>query len=388
MFDAIYNADVLIADITGANPNVFFELGVRFGLRKSVTVITTQDEKVPFDLLGERLIRYANRRDETALEEIVRTVCQGLDNTTHVDSPIIRNLDLHVLPREQWERVAGIRIKTLLEKAADESTSTRQRLDLVIQAVKDDPFSIEARLALARLYRERQDYSTGIEVIDESLQYFPKSWQIFRERGLILDKMQGAEHLPEAIETYRHALELESGNADLHCCLGGSLRRFALINSGSKRDDLLEQSLKHYSEAIALQRYDTYAGLNTLRLLLLMGQNMDTSKVASHIQRMFHLCAFEVADSGLNQTDKRWWKLFDFGDTQLFSRDPSKALMTYQDAVALIPDHQRSDTLKSPLRSWNELIEAEVMDSEMREGADQIISLLRAASEMPPLALS
>lgn len=384
MFNAIFSADVLIADLTGANANVFFELGVRFSLRRSVTVLTSQDEKVPFDLLGMRLVRYANGPDEDALNQIVDFVSTGLDSPDHVDSPIISKLDLHVLARDHWERVAGVRIKSLLDKARDPATGARQRLELVTQAVKDDPFSHEARLAQVQMFRQRQDYSSGQEAVDEALEFFGKSWQLLRERGLMFDKMEGDEFLPRAIDAYRQALDLQPDNPDLHCCLGGSLRRLALRGHPDKRAPILENALDHYSRAVSLERYSTYAGLNTLRLLLLMGRDAGDSSVQAHIQRMFHLCAFEVADSDLQQIDQRWWKLFDYGDTHVFSSNPQDAVKTYQDAINMIPKHIRPETLVSPLRTWRELVKADVLGKRIRDGAEEVISVLAGAASTTP----
>ena len=52
-----YEADVVIADMTGSNPNVMYELGLAHGLAKPV-ILLTQDEKTPFDLQTYRIIYY------------------------------------------------------------------------------------------------------------------------------------------------------------------------------------------------------------------------------------------------------------------------------------------------------------------------------------------
>lgn len=58
MFRAIQMADVLIADLTGSNANVFLELGIRFGVSNKVTILTTQEERqAPFDLNQMRVVR-------------------------------------------------------------------------------------------------------------------------------------------------------------------------------------------------------------------------------------------------------------------------------------------------------------------------------------------
>lgn len=54
MLDRIYNqistADLLVADMTGRNPNVFYEVGYAHALGKNVILLTQHAEDIPFDL--------------------------------------------------------------------------------------------------------------------------------------------------------------------------------------------------------------------------------------------------------------------------------------------------------------------------------------------------
>lgn len=52
------SSDVVIADLTGRNPNVFYELGVRHSLSKRTILIAQSIEDVPFDLQAYRVIEY------------------------------------------------------------------------------------------------------------------------------------------------------------------------------------------------------------------------------------------------------------------------------------------------------------------------------------------
>jgi hypothetical protein len=58
---AIERADVLIADITGANPNVLFELGYGDALGKSIIVLNQHVDATPFDIKDWRQITYAEQ---------------------------------------------------------------------------------------------------------------------------------------------------------------------------------------------------------------------------------------------------------------------------------------------------------------------------------------
>jgi hypothetical protein len=54
----IYSSRVVIADCTGRNPNVFYEIGVAHTLGRPVILITQNAEDVPFDLRHIRFIHY------------------------------------------------------------------------------------------------------------------------------------------------------------------------------------------------------------------------------------------------------------------------------------------------------------------------------------------
>jgi len=51
-------ADVILADLTSKNPNVFYELGLAHAITKPAVLITASMEDVPFDLRSLRVIEY------------------------------------------------------------------------------------------------------------------------------------------------------------------------------------------------------------------------------------------------------------------------------------------------------------------------------------------
>lgn len=54
----IKDADVLVAELTSKNPNVFYELGLAHALEKPVVLVSSNQEDVPFDLRHIRVILY------------------------------------------------------------------------------------------------------------------------------------------------------------------------------------------------------------------------------------------------------------------------------------------------------------------------------------------
>ena len=58
IWEGIGNAGTIIADVSGRNPNVMYEIGVAHTLGKPVVVLTQKIDDVPFDLRHYRCIVY------------------------------------------------------------------------------------------------------------------------------------------------------------------------------------------------------------------------------------------------------------------------------------------------------------------------------------------
>lgn len=58
IYDQIQKADVVVADMSGRNPNVFYEVGYAHSLHKRVILLTQSTDDIPFDLKHHRHIVY------------------------------------------------------------------------------------------------------------------------------------------------------------------------------------------------------------------------------------------------------------------------------------------------------------------------------------------
>jgi hypothetical protein len=102
--DQIFQADVVIADVTGSNPNVFYELGLAHAYRKPVIHLTQDPPKdVPVDIRQFEFIEYSLGRHEELLKK--------LDNAVH---------NIFV---ERYQEFYGIACNILAEFNADMGTA-------------------------------------------------------------------------------------------------------------------------------------------------------------------------------------------------------------------------------------------------------------------------
>jgi len=58
IIDCLMKSDLVIADLTDQNPNVFYELAVRHALQKPVILVQQAGQKIPFDVSAQRVIRF------------------------------------------------------------------------------------------------------------------------------------------------------------------------------------------------------------------------------------------------------------------------------------------------------------------------------------------
>jgi hypothetical protein len=77
VWSGITSAKVLVAELTGRNPNVFYELGLVHALDKPVVLVSSNQEDVPFDLQHIRVIYY-DMRDPFWGEKLVAKVSENI----------------------------------------------------------------------------------------------------------------------------------------------------------------------------------------------------------------------------------------------------------------------------------------------------------------------
>ena len=189
MFQMILEADIVIADITIHNANVFYELGVRHALRKRRTVllkgggrVTDEDgtvhtlgDKTPFDVLTDRYLYYEVHSQERSLEALRKTLRSTLLSDRHSDSPVfallphLRELDpedINILPREFSE---------VVERAV--SSRARGWLNLLVDEVRDKRWRWQALRALGRAQYEVGDYVGSTKTWSQILEVYPRDPQ-------------------------------------------------------------------------------------------------------------------------------------------------------------------------------------------------------------------
>jgi Rad3-related DNA helicase len=88
---SLLESDIVIADLTDANANVFFELGIRHAFRKSGTIhIVDESHPIPFDIGHYRAIKYSDNFASlpTVIDEIVHAIAVRESQIGRPDNPV------------------------------------------------------------------------------------------------------------------------------------------------------------------------------------------------------------------------------------------------------------------------------------------------------------
>src|SRR5215213_11207547 len=92
MFQLLLTADLVVADLSIHNANVFYELGIRHALRDRHTFLLRSDsDKFPFDLQTDRYFTYNKDAPEGDVDKLYAALRDTIDSSK-TNSPVFASL--------------------------------------------------------------------------------------------------------------------------------------------------------------------------------------------------------------------------------------------------------------------------------------------------------
>lgn len=95
IFNQISKADIIISDLTGKNPNVFYETGYAHALGKKVILLTQKVDDIPFDLKHHPHLIY-NGKIKELKEKLTSRVQWFIENPQEEVRNIESNLEYYI----------------------------------------------------------------------------------------------------------------------------------------------------------------------------------------------------------------------------------------------------------------------------------------------------
>jgi Flp pilus assembly protein TadD len=316
MFQYLEYSRFALADISGLNFNVAYELGARHRAREYGTAIFRQTQfSPPFDISSIKAFPYdyepADKAEE-ARKLITRVLTESLVQN-RLDSPVRLALG---------EQLASGKIDELLTQAENEIRRPNWigAMEIYRKAIFMDPSNPLARMKLGILCRDRQIWDEALEQFTRATAASPSYGEAWREKGIVENKI--AQNKKEAMDTdpapgessLQRAVELNNKDFDAYASLGGVLKR-------AKR---FPQALAAYEQSYKISGGHPYPLLNALKLRVQVNGNLALSgpdKLA--------LARAERIREGQSQQNPPFdkpWCFFDLAEIKLYRGDPKAFL--------------------------------------------------------------
>jgi hypothetical protein len=155
IIEHIVDAELVIADLTDKNPNVFYELAIRHAIRKPLVQMIKKGEIIPFDVAATRIIQFDLQSLDSvaaAREEIISQVKSLEAGKSEVHNPISVSLDLKVLKesgnieeRSLADIVEAVSDLRLAVTSMDKIAPSSKQLDEIKTLIDSLPSRLESR---------------------------------------------------------------------------------------------------------------------------------------------------------------------------------------------------------------------------------------------------
>ena len=155
IIEHIVDAELVIADLTDKNPNVFYELAIRHATRKPLVQMIKKGEIIPFDVAATRIIQFDLQSLDSvasAKEEIISQVKSLEAGKNEINNPISVSLDLKLLKesgnieeRSLADIVEAISDLRLAVTSMDKGVASPKQLDELKQMIESLPSKLESK---------------------------------------------------------------------------------------------------------------------------------------------------------------------------------------------------------------------------------------------------
>jgi hypothetical protein len=278
MYERLILADYAIADLTTANANVFYELGVRHAVRPYATVLTSADVKrVPFDLAPDRVLPYAldgagrpadAAKDRELLAEALRAAREA---TT--DSPVFQLIG--DMPRPEIDRLKtdvfreeaaySAEAKERLAAARAEGADALRAAEAELGALQDVEAGVLVDLLLS--YRATKAWDDMIRLVGALPEPIRRTLLVREQYGFALNRAGRSE---DAERELLALVEDHGPSSETLGLLGRVYKdRWEAARDGSilKAHGHLDQAIGAYRSGFEADWRDAYPGINAVTLM-------------------------------------------------------------------------------------------------------------------------
>ena len=392
MFERLMLCDFAVADLTTANANVFYELGVRHAVRAATTLtIFASNQKIPFDLnylrslpyfLGENGQFGPEQASALALNILKRlTELKDLQSKGDVkDSPIFQLLQDYGQPdiarlktdvfREQAEYSASQKHALARARETGQVAAVREFED----SLGVDLPAVEAGVLVDVFlsYRAVQGWQSMVDLFERLPPALKRAVMMREQQGFALNRLGRRSEALALLEE----VVCEHGRSSETCGLIGRIYKDQWAEAKKKGNiylaaGYLEKAINAYSEGFETDIRDAYPGINAVTLLEIKG---DPGALATQAE-LLPVVRFAVRRR-LKTTTPDYWDQATQLELAVLANAEGEALRYLGKALASIREPWEPLTTANNLKS---IREARLDRSLTQSWLDEIIGQLERA---------
>ena len=319
MYERLLVAEYVVADVTLANANVMYEVGVRHGSRAKRTLLVCARNfvsQLPFDFKPLRVLTYPlgqeGRLSESAgerlCEELNEQLQQAIAGELPADNPILQITAIESSGRVQHEKTdvflqrmryvseIGERVHAALNRPSSADAITElQAIEKEVLAGQQVVSQLHTALISLYLgYREKKAYPQMMALFDKLPRELQRTPVAIEQLALALNRLaeQKAEasDMAEAQQLRREALRhlhvlAEPEWSSETCGIAGRIYKGQAEaewrwGNRSAAEGALQRAIKTYEQGFRLDPRDYYPGVNAVTLRLRRGAAEDLRALA------------------------------------------------------------------------------------------------------------
>ena len=276
MIERLAISDIVLADVSIANGNVYYEVGIRHAARKQGCIMIAANWSKPlFDIDQMRGIRYPLPdqlvSDDTA-SEIISKIQTAISDMASGESPFYQLFPKHreydpardparaTAFRKSLEDLSRFQGEIIAARSASGDQRRARALDLSKRYYTGGPIQKAVAMELLYTLRDCTDWSTTLQFIDSLPADLRESPLIKEQRAIALSKSGNDD---SAIGALRELMHTSGATSERHGLLGS---RYKSKWASSKNPADLDRAIDEYEAGMKLDLNDYFPSSNLARL--------------------------------------------------------------------------------------------------------------------------
>jgi tetratricopeptide (TPR) repeat protein len=373
MFERLILCEYAVADLTTANANVFYELGLRHAVRPCSTVlIFSGSERLPFDVAPLRALPYKltpdglpedPEKDKAAIKNRLLEACkEAADNSTPAaDSPLYQLVEDY--PNVAHEKTDIFRksveysrqIKDRLEAARKEGSDAVRAVEITLGDLKKAESAPVIDLFLS--YRAVRGWTEMIELVDKMTRPLAATVMVREQLALALNRAGRGE---EAETVLVDLLEQRGASSETLGILGrvykdrweDAVKQGKILSARG----MLEKAIDAYLRGFEADWRDAYPGINAVTLMALK------EPADPRLEKVLPVVRYAV-EQRVARGKPDYWDFATLLELAVLGKDESEAMDYAGKAIAAVREKWEPETTLRNLRLIREAREKRQEDA-------------------------